>query len=108
MTEFQKAQKNLKNDMLVLFILEIIIFAFPLFGSNYNIQNNYQNIFSLIFSILLFVGYNFAKKGSKNASTIGIIVGIFMMLTILYLDVIDFMLGLFVLIHSLKYKKELK
>ena len=54
-----------------------------------------------------------AKKGNKNAGIIGIIIGILMMLTILSADILDFLLGLFVLIHSIKYieiidKKALK
>lgn len=98
MSKFEKAQKNLKNDMLVLFVLELIIFIFL-------IINNSFNFFALIFAIMLFVGYLFAKKGQKTAGTIGIIVGILMMTTILGGDFIDFLLGLFVLIHSVKYNK---
>ena len=102
MTEFEKAQKNLKNDMLVLFILDLIIFFFSLI--------NKVNFFSLVYAVILFIGYNEAKKGNKNA---GIIIGILMMLTILSADILDFLLGLFVLIHSVKYieiidKKALK
>ena len=105
MTEFEKAQKNLKNDMLVLFILDLIIFFFSLI--------NKVNFFSLVYAVILFIGYNEAKKGNKNAGIIGIILGILMMLTILSADILDFLLGLFVLIHSVKYieiidKKALK
>ena len=98
MSEFEKAQKNLKNDMLALFVLELIIFIFL-------IINNSFNFLALIFAIMLFVGYLFAKKGQKTAGIIGIIVGILMMTTILSGDLIDFLLGLFVLIHSVKYNK---
>ena len=105
MTEFEKAQKNLKNDMLVLFILDLIIFFFTLI--------NKVNFFSLVYAVILFIGYNKAKKGNKNAGIIGIIIGILMMLTILSADILDFLLGLFILIHSIKYieiidKKSLK
>ena len=105
MTEFEKAQKNLKNDMLVLFILDLIIFFFSLI--------NKANFFSLVYAVILFIGYNEAKKGNKNAGIIGIIIGILMMLTILSADILDFLLGLFVLMHSVKYieiidKKSLK
>lgn len=58
MTEFEKAQKNLKNDMLVLFILELIIFFFTLI--------NKANFFSLVYAVILFIGYNEAKKGNKK------------------------------------------
>lgn len=105
MTEFEKAQKNLKNDMLVLLILDLIIFFFSLI--------NKVNFFSLVYAVILFIGYNEAKKGNKNAGIIGIIIGILMMLTILSADILDFLLGLFVLMHSVKYieiidKKALK
>ena len=98
MTEFEKMRNNLKNDMIVLFILELIISVFSIIANNFS-------VFSIIFAILLFVGYTFAKKGTKTAGTIGIIVGILMMLTILTRNIIDFLLGLFVVIHSLKYNK---
>ncbi|MBQ4263699.1 MAG: hypothetical protein IJB83_05635 [Bacilli bacterium] len=101
MKEFEKAQKNLKNDMLVLFILELIILVFSLINRSFS-------FFTLIFAVLLIIGYIYANKGEKVAGTIGIIVGILMMLTILTVDVIDFVLGLFVLLHSLKYNKLIK
>ena len=99
MTEaFEKAAKNLKNDMLLLFILELIIFIISLVRSNIN-------IFSIVFAIFLFIGYLFAKEKRKQAGIIGIIVGILMMSTILFLDLADFLLGLFVVLHSVKYNK---
>ena len=101
MSSFEKAQKNLKNDMLILFILELIILVLT-------ILTNAFNFFTIIFAILLFVGYIYAKKGEKVAGTIGIIVGSLMMLTILTFDIVDFLLGLFVVIHSTKYIKLFK
>lgn len=98
MAEFEKAQKNLKNDMIVLFILELIIFVF-------SIVNNAFNFFAIIFALFLLACYIFAKKGTKAAGTIGIVVGILMMLTILTGDIIDFLLGLFVVMHASKYNK---
>ncbi len=95
MMEFEKAQKNLKNDMLVLFILELIIFFFSL--------TTKANFFTLVYAAILFIGYTEAKKGTKNAGIIGIIIGILMMFTILSADIIDFLLGLFILMHSIKY-----
>ena len=100
MKDFKKAQKNLKNDMLILFILELLVFVFSIFSSLFNLTFT-----SVIFAILLFVGYNYAKKGEKKAGTIGIVVGILMMLTIIGADILDFLLGLFVVLHSSKYNK---
>ncbi|MCI6931549.1 MAG: hypothetical protein MR765_00190 [Tenericutes bacterium] len=98
MNVFEKAQKNLKNDMIGLFFLELIILVFSIYTGNIN-------IFSIGFAVFLFIGYNLAKNGSKSAGTIGIIVGILMMLTIITGDIIDFLLGLFVIMHSTKYNK---
>ena len=58
MTEFENAQKNLNDYMLVLFILELIIFFFTLI--------NKANFFSLVYAVILFIGYNEAKKGNKK------------------------------------------
>ncbi len=98
MDEFKKVQKNLKNDMIVLFILELIICGFLL-------SDGELNIFSVVFAIFLFIGFILSKNGSKLAGMIGIIFGILMMLTILLGDMIDFLLGLLVVIHSIKYNK---
>ncbi len=98
MNDFEKAQKNLKNDMIVLFVLELIILGFSIYTSNIN-------VFSIGFAVFLFIGYLLAKSGSKSAGTIGIIVDILMMLTIITGDIIDFLLGLFVVMHSSKYNK---
>lgn len=84
--------------MLILFILELIILV-------YSLATNAFNIFAVIFAVTLFIGYTYAKKGTKAAGTIGIVVGILMMLTILSMDIIDFLLGLFILLHSVKYNK---
>ena len=100
MKGFKKAQKDLKNDMLVLFILELLFFVFSIFSSSISLTFT-----SVIFAILLFVGYNYAKKGEKKAGTIGMVVGILMMLTIISADILDFLLGLFVVLHSSKYNK---
>lgn len=98
MNVFEKAQKNLKNDMIVLFVLELIILGFSIYTENIN-------IFSIGFAVFLFIWYILAKNGSKSAGIIGIIVGILMMLTIITDDIIDFLLGLFVIMHSAKYNK---
>ncbi|MEG2848553.1 MAG: hypothetical protein RR904_07345 [Bacilli bacterium] len=98
MNEFEKVQKNLKNDMIVLFILELIILGFSIYFGN-------MSIFALVFAVFLFLGFFLAKSGSKTAGTIGVIIGILMMLTIITGNIIDFLLGLFVILHSFKYLK---
>jgi len=47
-----------------------------------------------------------AKNHEKVARIIGLVIGILMMISILSLSLIDFLLGLFLFIHSLKYNKE--
>ena len=37
MNDFEKAQKNLKNDMIVLFVLELIFLGFSINTGNINI-----------------------------------------------------------------------
>lgn len=98
MNDFEKAQKNLKNDIIVLFVLELIFLGFSINTGNIN-------IFPIGFAVFLFIGYLCAKSGSKSAGTIGIIVGILMMFTIITSDIADFLLGLFVVMHSSKYNK---
>ncbi len=101
MKEKQKIQKNLKNDMIVLFVLELLLFGYTLSKGNFNFM-------PLIYAVFLLLAYFQANKGEKIAGIIGIIVAILMMLSIVFFDLIDFLLGLFVLIHSLKYYKIFK
>lgn len=96
----EKSQKNLKNDMLFLFVIELILLVFNFFKSGV-----IAAIINLIFAALMYVGYVKAKEGQKVAGIIGMVTGILMMLTILNYDLLDFLLGLLVLIHSLKYNK---
>lgn len=98
----EKNQKNLKNDMLVLFIIELILLVFNLIKNEIGLNL----IINAIFTVLMFIGYTKAKEKAKVAGTIGLVTSILMMITILNLDIIDFLLGLFVFIHSLKYSKE--
>jgi len=101
MNDFSKAQKNLKNDMLFLGIIQVIIIVLSLIGGSFSISN-------VLFAGALIAGYNSAIDGTKTAGTIGLIVGILMILTILLGDIIDCLLGIFLLSHSLKYNKLLK
>lgn len=84
--------------MMVLFILELVILVFSLINGSFSIS-------TVVFAALLFIGYTYAKKGEKTAGTIGMVVGILMMLTLLSGDLIVFLLGLFVVLHSSKYNK---
>ena len=60
---------------------------------------------NIIYLVLLLIGIKFSKDEKKIAGTIGIIVSILMILSILSLNIVDFLLGIFLLIHSIKYQK---
>lgn len=125
----KNVQKNLKNDMMVLAILElaVIIISFVR-GNNY--------YFSIGYLVFLLIGYYLASKGSKLAGILGIIVSALMVLPNIIListkllseinfqgiigkiieaiaensvlSIIDCLLGIFILLHSIKYLKSSK
>lgn len=94
--DFEKIKKMLASDMKLLCILSAFLTIVSFFIK--------FNIFQLIYTIFLFIGWSMANDGKKSAGTIGIIVGILMILTILTGSVIDMLLGIFLLIRSIKYK----
>ena len=97
-----KIVKNLKNDFLVLAILSLIVSIgiFILYKEDIMIRFGIQ----IGYTLLLFWGYTMAKQEKKSAGILGIIIGILMILTV-FSSIIDALLGLFLLIHSIKYKK---
>ena len=50
MSDFEKAQRNLKNDMIVLFILQLIVVAYSIFHGPFN-------YFSIVYAVLFLAGY---------------------------------------------------
>ena len=105
-----KAQKNLKDSLFAIFILVTILSILTIFNmiTNKLEISLYTLILRIAYNIFLFYGYTLAKQGKKTAGIIGSIVGILMMTTIINGSIIDFLLGLFLFIHSLKYNKEFK
>lgn len=93
-----KATKNIKNDLIIITILEVFVIGYTL--SNPKIE---INIFSIVFLCLSIVGLYFAVDGKKPAAYIAMVIGLFMMLTIIVLDIIDFVLGLFMVLHCINY-----
>ncbi len=87
--------------MLILFILELLIVTFSLFKGSIS-------YFGICFAVFLFAGFLLAKKELKAAGIIGVIVGALMMLTLPNGDFIDFLLGVFIVIHSTRYLKSYK
>ena len=55
MSDFEKAQRNLKNDMIVLFALQLIVIAYYIF-------DDFFNYFSIVYAVLFLAGYYFAKN----------------------------------------------
>lgn len=92
-------QKRLKTDMLIVLIFQIINVGLSFF-------ENTLNIVIVINLILVSFGYFESKKGTKSAGIIGIVIGILMLINILKFEIIDFMLGLFILIRAIKYTNE--
>ena len=63
MSDFEKAQRNLKNDMIVLFVLQLIVVAYSIFHGPFN-------YFSIVYAILFLAGYYFAKKEKKQLESL--------------------------------------
>ena len=100
-----KIIKNLQNDFLVLAILEFIIALLSVLFLKSNIISVVPNI---IFGVVMLLGYNMAGQRKKEAGTIGIVIGILMVLTILKHDIVDCLLGVFLISHVFKYNKLFK
>ena len=98
---YPKEQNMLIKDFTFLFILEIIGIGFFLF-SFFRFES-FLNFYSIPFFVLLYYGRIESKKGTKRAGQIGLVTGCLMILTIIQFDIVDFMLGLFLVIHSNKY-----
>lgn len=97
-----KAVKTLKNDIMVLIVVSILLIVLYYFSKGEFL------IFNFIYLIFLLFEYNLVKKEEKIAGNIGIIIGVLMMLSIINYDLLDFLLGLFLFMHSNKYIKALE
>ena len=101
--QMSKYQKTLHNDFIMLLILEIIMIIYSLTS-----QEGVINIFNIIYSVLSIIGFVLTLNNSKFSWIIGIVIGIAMMLSIMTFDIIDALLGLFVIIHSIMCLIEIK
>ncbi len=101
MPEFEKSKKTMKIFMLVMGILQVLSLAL--------ILNSEFEIISLIFGVvyvaLYAVGFLSAKQGTKMAGIAGIIMGCVLIATILIGDILDCVVGIFLLIEAIKYNK---
>jgi len=97
-----KIIKNLKNDMLVLFCINLLLIGLLFYTKLYTITDL---LVYIINALCLFVGYRAAKQSKNYAGILGVVVGISMILSG---SIIDAVLGIFVIIHSFKYNKVIK
>ena len=104
MDKFEKAQKNLKGDMIFLAIAEIVILIIVLInlGDYYQKELIYKSIASIISIVFMIYCYNLADSKSKSAGYLSIVIAVIMKIT---LDIINVILGIFLLIHSSMYIK---
>ena len=96
--ELEKIANNLNLDFLVLVIFSIIAFVYSILQSSFEITY-------IIELAILIVGYIGSKNKKPYAAVCGIITGFFM---ILFGNIIDLLLGIFIIIRSFKYNKILK
>lgn len=106
MNEFEKYKRYLKADMIVLIIFSLIGIGILIFGGIVtDLLNDLKVIMSLVFNIIYMVifilCYISAKNGKKSAYILGFLSAI---IYIISLDFINILLGIIVLIHSMKYK----
>ena len=108
MTDFDKIKKTVKFDMLLLAILQTLAFVLTVVASQTTAEVELDTltiVFSLLYIGLYVTGFLSAKQGTKPAGIIGIIMGCILIATILMGDLIDCALGIFLMIHSVKYNK---
>lgn len=98
---YPKEQDMLNKDFAFLFICQIIGIGFFIYL--FIIRESFFNFYSIPFLVLLYFGKVESIKGTKRAGQIGLVTGFLMMLTIIQYDIADFLLGLFLVIHSNKY-----
>ena len=92
----------MKIFMLVMGILQVISLVLMLTTGEFKVISL---IFGLVYAALYFVGFLSAKQGTKMAGTAGIVMGCVLIATILIGDILDCVVGIFLLIAANKYNK---
>jgi len=92
-----KAAKNLKSDMVILMIFQIIIVLLTL--SEFNISSGIRIGCVVLYLVCIGLADDFALA----AGFLGIVVSCTLMINIIAGGIIDFILGVFVMIHSIVY-----
>lgn len=105
MTDFEKSKKHLKIFFIVLGILQVLSVGLTIYNNGFELLTA---IFGFIYIALYITGYITASKGEKFAGTVGIIMGCVLIATILLFDILDFAVGIFLVIEAVKYNKLFK
>lgn len=95
----KKKSNLLANDFLVLMFWSLAVTIFVTVY-DFNIVNFCHYVAIILLHI---IGYKLAVNNKRIAGLIGIIVAICMILTILENDIIDMLIGIFILMHSIIY-----
>ena len=96
--------KTLKNDMLLFAVLQFAIVVLQILLDVSYVSNAFAGVYFCIY-ILCYLG---AKNKKSYAGKVGIIISILIMLSIINGDILDFVLGIVLLSHSIKYNKAIK
>ncbi len=98
MKNFKKVKNLLKQDLIVIFILELLVIGYQMYDNDIKILN-------IVLAFTVLFGYFCAKEESKVSGIIGIAIGSAMIL-ISFLSIgslLDLILGLILIIHSVNY-----
>ena len=94
---------TIKNDFVTLAILDVLVFIITL-----KTAGIIELVTRGLIICMMIYGATLASKSDKKAGYIGVILGILMIATLLDQDYLDAFLGLFVLIHSIRFLNNYK
>lgn len=98
MKNFKKVKNLLKQDLIVIFILELLVIGYQMYDNDIKILN-------IVLAFMVLFGYFCAKEESKVSGIIGIVLSSAMLL-ISFLDIgslLDLIIGIILMIHSVNY-----
>ncbi|MBQ7140778.1 MAG: hypothetical protein IJO32_04685 [Bacilli bacterium] len=96
-----KEAKTLKNDAIFFLVLILIIIFLSILGGNSILNALLIALFNGIFSVAIYIG---ANNQQKYAGICGVVYGFLLILTLS----LETILGIFLIIHSIKYLKVIK
>ena len=96
--KLDKVARQLASDFLVLGVFVVIILILSLLSGSFN-------FFNIIHLVIIVAGHSAAKELKPSAGVFGIIMGICLIISF---NLIDSLLGIFILIRSIRYNALLK